>query len=263
MKGTKLLLALLLAVIVTSVGCKKDDPYIEPDTSSTVNLNISTEINGTPVILGNTYYDVANYRYVPNTFKVYLSHISFLKADGTEVSASDVELIDLQYDTLGLPSSFNYQIPQGDYTGIKFWIGVDSIMNSIDPASYEADEPLSLYTGTYWEWNTGYRFMMLEGLYDTEPNGTDPINNGNTFSYHTGTNMLYKEADLSNAQQSFSLTDGANTYNYDLVLDMNKILYNDTDTIVIMNDRVTHTTDDVALAQEVTDNLAKAFSNKN
>ena len=261
MKGTKLLLSIIAAVIITTVGCKKDDPYVEPTVQGTVNLNISTEVNGTPVTLNSTLYDVSGYRYVPTLFKLYISNISFTKSDGTEVFAKDVELIDLNDLPNGQTFSRSYDIGYGDYTGIKFWIGVDSTMNSIDPSTYGSEHPLSLFTGTYWDWNTGYRFLMLEGVYDTLLNNTAPLDPTKTFTYHTGTNSLYAEADLSNAQQSFNLGSTNTTYNYDLVFDMNKILYNSTDTIVIKDDRVTHTTNNMPLAQKLTDNTTKAFSN--
>lgn len=261
MKGTKLLLSIIAAVVITTVGCKKDDPFIS--SRGTVYLNITTEVDGEPVVLGNIYSDVNGYRYRPSLFKLYLTHISFVKADGTEVEVKDVELLDLDDNTAGEAESFTYKLDQGDYTGLKFWIGVDSTMNNIDPATYPATHPLSLFTGTYWDWNTGYRFMMFEGVYDTLLNNTAPLDASKTFSYHTGTNVLYKEADLSNAQQSFTIgeTSSNDVYTYNLVLDLNKILYSSTDTIVIKDDRVTHTTNNMSLAQKLTDNTTKAFSN--
>lgn len=257
------LVAVLLISLLSYTGCKKDDPYVEPSDSGTVNLNISTEVNGMPVLLDSTYVDIAGYQYKPTALLLYLSHITFLKADGTEVEASEVELLDLEGNTTGTPTSFSYELDNGDYVGLRFNIGVDSSMNAIDPANYAADHPLSLYSGTYWDWNTGYRFLIFEAYIDSLPNSPDTVSTAYGCSYHTGTNALYAEADLSNAQQSFTLSSAEKTFNYDLVFDLNKLFYNDTDTIIMINDRVTHTTDNMPLAQKITDNITKAFHNAN
>lgn len=263
MKGTKIFLALILAITVTTIGCKKDDPYVAPTNTGTVNLNITTEVGGTAVVLNNIYSDVKGYRYMPTLFKLYLSNISFIKDDGSEVFVKDAELLDLGNSLNGEAETRTYDLVLGDYTGIRFWLGVDSTMNATDPASYPSTDPLSLYTGTYWDWNTGYRFLMFEGVYDTVPNGTGALYNGNSFTYHTGTNALYIEADLSNAQQTFSLIEDGDSYNYNLALDMNKILYSSSDTIAIKDNRVTHTTNNMPLAEKITNNLSQVFSNKN
>lgn len=262
MKGSNLLLIILLIITVSWMGCKKDDPYVAPTEKGTVNLNITTEINGTPVVLNDVYTDVAGYRYKPNFFKLYISNISFVKNDGSEVFVKDIELLDLYNSPNGEAETRTYDLELGDYSGVRFWLGVDSVLNyATDVDSHPAEHPLSIYAGTYWVWNTGYRFMMFEGVYDTVPNGTGTLVNSNNFTYHTGTNPLYAEADLSNAQQTFSLANGGDTYNYDIVLDMNKILYSTTDTIVIKDNTSTHTTNNYPLAEKLTNNLTKAFSN--
>lgn len=58
-------------------------------------------------------------------------------------------------------------VPSGDYTGISFVIGVDSLRSTmdlgqrtgvLDPALGEGDANM------YWAWNSGYIFVKMEGL---------------------------------------------------------------------------------------------------
>jgi uncharacterized repeat protein (TIGR04052 family) len=48
------------------------------------------------------------------------------------------------------------RVPRGDYTGLKFRIGVPEHLNHADPL--RADAPLS-YSFMHWHWLTGYKFL--------------------------------------------------------------------------------------------------------
>lgn len=246
---------LAVAVLLYS-SCKKDTTYSDP---GTFKLSINAEVNDNPFALNNVYYDVNSYRYEPNLLKIYLSNITLIKEDGSEVLAKDVALLDWDDNSLGEAETVSIEVDPGNYTGIRFWIGVDSTLNNMGPASYPTEHPLSVAQGTYWAWNTGFRFMMYEGHYDTIPNGTGSIPQGKLFNYHCGTNQLYTEADLSNAQQNFTV-DAGGSYTYNLNLDVNRIWYSDQDTVWPMNDPYSHTTEDVGLARRVIENTAQAFS---
>ena len=67
-------------------------------------------------------------------------------------------------------------VPDGEYTGISFIIGVDSLHNC-SGAQAGALDPVN---AMFWTWNTGYIFLKLEGK---SPASKSP---GNIFEYHIG-----------------------------------------------------------------------------
>lgn len=69
-------------------------------------------------------------------------------------------------------------IPAGEYTGIRFHVGVDEGANKSDPNRYAPDHALNpQVNGLHWGWTGGYIFMALEGRF---PNG----GREDGFSYH-------------------------------------------------------------------------------
>lgn len=260
MKRLSYLVVVLMAFSLTIVqtGCKTDDPFVPADEAATLNLNIYAKVGSSDLSLGDVYMDPSSYRYSPNLFKLYISNITLIKDDNTEVLVKDVALLDWENSTSGEPQTVALEADPGNYTGIRFWLGVDQALNDLGPNDYDAEHPLSLYQGTYWTWNTGYRFMMLEGKFDTIPNGTGTIPSTSNFQLHLGTNFLYTEANLANAQQNYELTVGSTT-NYDLELDINKMFSDGQQTLKIADQPYNHTTEDTATAMKLMSNLSNAF----
>jgi hypothetical protein len=75
-------------------------------------------------------------------------------------------------------------VPAGEYSGIEFTIGVDSLRSVSDMAKrkgiLDKDSGPTNEEGMYWDWNPGYIFLKLEGESDsaTSANGK--------FYYHIG-----------------------------------------------------------------------------
>ncbi|WP_322278178.1 MbnP family protein [Prosthecobacter sp.] len=69
-------------------------------------------------------------------------------------------------------------IPEGEYTGIRFRIGVDETVNKADPNRHAPDHALNpQVNGLHWGWMGGYIFLALEGRFQ---NGGKE----DGFSYH-------------------------------------------------------------------------------
>ena len=126
--------------------------------------------------------------------------IKFTKAQmyvsGFEASSSSV---DEEYDThLLITAEDGASYPIGplvsetSVTGITLAIGVDSAYNHLDPASFDAENPLSANQEHFghWGWNPGYKFIIMEGMIDstTAMNGTVSY----PFIYHLGFEEAYK-----------------------------------------------------------------------
>ncbi|MCB0701538.1 MAG: hypothetical protein KDC55_02410 [Ignavibacteriae bacterium] len=72
-------------------------------------------------------------------------------------------------------------IPEGNYSELKFYLGVDSVTNHQNPNSFSANSPLNPITNNlYWDWMDGFIFCSIEGYHfkESEPKGA--------FAYHIG-----------------------------------------------------------------------------
>ena len=59
-------------------------------------------------------------------------------------------------------------VPAGDYTGLRFTLGVPEAMNHQDQTAAAA--PLDI-TGLFWSWNGGYKFARIDHVSSAQPNG--------------------------------------------------------------------------------------------
>ncbi|MGD1858542.1 MAG: MbnP family copper-binding protein [Leptolyngbyaceae cyanobacterium] len=109
-------------------------------------------------------------------FRFYVSEVALIDADGNEVPLileqdglwqhQNVALIDLE-DKSGACANGTVEtraqvvgsVPAGDYTGVKFTLGVPFALNHID--STLAPSPLNL-TALWWNWNFGYKFARID-----------------------------------------------------------------------------------------------------
>ncbi|HEX3719214.1 MAG TPA: MbnP family protein [Verrucomicrobiae bacterium] len=70
-------------------------------------------------------------------------------------------------------------VPPGEYRSIRFTIGLDSKMNHANPAKFPANDPLNPnLNGLHWNWQGGYIFLALEGLWRNDAGQLDG------WSYH-------------------------------------------------------------------------------
>ena len=106
-------------------------------------------------------------------FKYYLGNICLKKATGNKVT-KDYYLIN-EEEPASKKIALN-NIQEGEYTGIEFILGVDS-MHNCSGAQSGALDPIN---AMFWAWNTGYIFLKLEGK---SPASKSP---GNIFEFHIG-----------------------------------------------------------------------------
>ena len=153
------LLGVLTALLLA--GCKKDSGTSAQPTVGTVSLEMENMAGTKDVALdGTTYATASGETFSINTLEYYISNVVFTKTDGSTYAAPGVyHLVDASK-----PSTTEFDIanvPVGDYSGVKFTVGVDSTMTKADPLSLTGD--LNPANNMYWVWNTGHIFMKLEG----------------------------------------------------------------------------------------------------
>lgn len=121
-----------------------------------------------------TYTNAAGQPFTLTKFKYYISNINLKKATGGSITLDGYYLVN-EEDADSKQIRFKH-LPEGDYEGVSFTIGVDSASNCSGAQSGALD-PIN---GMFWAWNTGYIFLKLEGK---SPVSTS---SGNEFEFHIG-----------------------------------------------------------------------------
>ena len=121
--------------------------------------------------------------------KYVITNIALVKADGTKVAYHTEDLdkggfLINQENTTSL-SPILSEIPEGDYKGIEFGLGVKRELNNLSlqdkfPNFYRLTGSFKQAQIMHWEWANGYRFVKLEGWYSNATATND------TLSIHMG-----------------------------------------------------------------------------
>jgi uncharacterized repeat protein (TIGR04052 family) len=118
-------------------------------------------------------------------FRFYVSRVRLVRADGQETPVAlaqdglwqvdDVALLDFENATgacaNGTPetrSVIEGTVPAGDYTGVRFEVGLPFDKNHADVTL--APSPLNL-SRMFWNWNAGYKFVRLDIRSTGQPRG--------------------------------------------------------------------------------------------
>lgn len=153
-------------------ACSKKDST----TYSAVSINISHVMNDEPLARNTkVYVNPSGESYTVSRFRYYLSNFSFITAAGSTVTIPpSYFLVD---DSVNTSKTIQLDsVPQGNYTAIRFLIGVDSARNNSGVQS----GALAPENGLFWTWNSGYIMAQLEGYSTTIGSAS------NQFQFHIG-----------------------------------------------------------------------------
>lgn len=240
---------ILLTLIVLFNSCKKDETDPEPSptaSTGTINFRINNQVDGQAIQFGQKIYtNAAGNVYQVDLLKYYLSHFTLIKSDGTEYNLNNHELINADVDTTCQFSGVN--IPNGTYTHLRFYLGVDTASNH--SGAQEGD--LDPVNGMIWTWNTGYIFFKHEGVFTTTA-GSDT-----SLLYHYGTDPALATVDLS--LSGFEIK--GNSKKIFLTFNLNK-LYADPVVVDFNNNNIHQSTsvDDRTWMSDLFTNFPRSFS---
>lgn len=193
---------LFVSVLVFAASCKKDSTT--PEFSSTDKGGIGIEFDnvaGNEDLVLNTgvYTNAAGETYSITKFNYYISNIVLHNENGTDYTVpKDDSYFLIQESDESTHVVELSDVPAGNYTGITFTVGVDSLKCTapveertgvLDPAAGGAD--------MYWGWNSGYIFLKMEG--------TSTASEMGDFYYHIGGFGGYSSATINNIK-TISLT---------------------------------------------------------
>ncbi|MCB9194714.1 MAG: hypothetical protein H6598_00635 [Flavobacteriales bacterium] len=264
----KLVLAVLGVVMLASSSCrkgctdplaenyddraKKEDNSCQYDTAepmSPINLKFTHLLGSQSFAFNQDFTDDFG-----NT-------CSFTRA---EMYLSNIQFTDDEMNMLSFPVSYVLISPEettyniGELSGnlhvhtMNLTVGVDSVANASDPASYSSGEALAYQTPSmHWNWNSGYIFIALEGHVDLDGNGT--YDSGEDFVTHVGMNSMRRT--ISGLMAHFNTVEGQ-MHNIELDIDWKQLFAG----INLKTDNSTHTMDNMPLATSIADNSATAIT---
>jgi hypothetical protein len=222
----KYLSLLSFAVVLLFAACQDDDdPATGQDVATTINFR--AEYDDTDLNIQSTTYDYPTGAKLKTLlFQYYVSDLELIPAGGgTAVRLSDIDLIRYQSETDGAVASRTYDVPAGDYVGLRFGLGVKPELNAMDPNEFSADFVLN--EAQFWSANTRYVFAKIEANADLENDGT--FDTG--LSYHLGSDALYTTITFTG---DFTISSTANP-ELNIVADVLEALANDTESFDIAN----------------------------
>lgn len=177
-KNNLLLPVIALAALFTITSCDKD----KLKGKGPVTLHFDNRAGSADFAFLTNYTNAAGEELQFTTFKYYVSNFVLVKADGSEYVLPQETTYHLLNEANSSSLEFTLtDIPAGEYTKLKFIVGVDSLRSTMDVASRTGDlDPAGAGADMYWSWNSGYIFYKIEG---TSPASTQM---GNMFMYHVG-----------------------------------------------------------------------------
>lgn len=148
----------------------------------------------------------------------------------------------------------NIETTMTHFHELKFNVGVPENLNTEnggdakDPSEYANGHPLGFQTpNMHWSWNSGYIFIAVEGMVDV--NGDQQLDS--LVEYHIGMNSNLTPIELV-AHNDVS----GSSHEFHVKVDIEK-LFNNVD---MSSERVTHTMDNMMLANKIMGNLTEVFS---
>lgn len=186
------------ALLFGASSCKDTnatDP--EPITTGELEINFKALVNNQTLV---TYAE--DYQYTDgNTLTIqilefYISDLELLKADGGAVSIADYSYVNFNGNQ-GDPNTAEQgedlrfdSIPPGEYTGIRYNVGLTAEQNAMEPGDFPATSMLSV-TANYWTAWQSYIFSKIEGYIVL------PDNSRSNFLYHSGADGMRQELEFN------------------------------------------------------------------
>ncbi|GAA4822172.1 MbnP family protein [Algivirga pacifica] len=170
---------LLLLLPFVGFSCDQEVKETVPMT-----LNFEFLYDNEPLVLeAQTYTNALGQSITISDFRFYLSN---LRLEGEEMFTEKESYHLLAYDLSAEDSIVIEAVPKERYTQLTFAVGIDPERN----LSTDNVGDLDPNNGMAWDWNTGYKFLLLEGRYLKEGTQEEGMN------YHIGGNDNYRVVTL-------------------------------------------------------------------
>jgi len=199
-----------LALVGTSLLVACSTVPSQQAATQPIELRFLAEVNGQAFECGQSYKNIGTTRstMTPTDFRMFVSQFQLMTAEGKAVPVQLVQDNTWQLEGIALLDFENGQgpcrngtppmntvvrgtAPAGQYTGVKFTVGVPFERNHGDPTV--APAPLSS-TAMFWTWQGGYKFLKFDTATSGRPIQSakptaDGGGNASGFSVHLGSTM--------------------------------------------------------------------------
>jgi hypothetical protein len=192
-----------LAISLALTSCSNDDDPADVITGEgAIGLEFDNVFGSANLILNsqvNTTSQGENLKI--SDVKYIVSNIVLTKEDGSTYTVPKSEsyfIVDESDATSQMIELEN--IPAGNYTKVKFGIGVDQAQFNLGASGQGNFLALAQAEGMMWSWSAGYKFVAFEGMFTSATVTTDTM-----FMVHTGqtgTNYNYTEITLNLPEQA-------------------------------------------------------------
>jgi len=260
LKNSKKFFSIALLALTVMSSCTKQEGCMDPnavnydadaekdccceyETNFEMTMQLNNYIGATLLSPGSTYsVNGANVQF--DLVKFYISNIRLVDASGNETATDKYLLVE--------PGTTNYTagfFPEGDYTKLRFDVGIDSLTNHADPSTYPVNDPLGpQFPSMHWSWDAGYIFIRIDAIADQDGDGTVE----SPFEMHIG-----KDSNLRTVEFDVSLN-GTGGNNYTTAINVNWLKF--FDGVDMTGDLTTHTGDNLDLTALLVGNIEGMFS---
>lgn len=212
----------VLAIFSLLSSCSSDDDNSQSQSGiGEVELFFDNSVNGDDLILGTSAYTNSNNETLKiNRFNYIVSNFVLIKEDGTEVAYPKNDSYFVISEEAALNTIHLENIPTGNYTKIKFGVGVDQQRYFQGETAQQSFWDLAATNNMTWTWSTGYKFINFEGTF-TSPE----ITGEKIFQVHQGSNSAtdnYREVTLTLPNTARVRVDESPSIHF--IADANKIL---------------------------------------
>ena len=184
-------LSIMLLAALSLTACKEEDEIhtsedIDPNRKGHLMIEFDNRVGNLNLVLDSMfYYNSFNQNYSISRFDYFISNIVLINENGSKYVIPQDSSYFLLKESIASSREINLNsIPEGNYVGVEFIVGVDSLRStmSLDKRTGALD-PGGEAAGMYWTWNSGYIFLKMEGRFDDT---TDSIVTPQMFQYHIG-----------------------------------------------------------------------------
>lgn len=222
-KVSSLVVAASAALAFTLASCTKEvekivekTVFVNQDfdaTKGVVKLDIKHTFNGQPFEIRKNFTDVAGNTFRFDEVRYWLSNVEFVKANGeaTKIPNSYYLVEDrdtlFYYGTTAASTTRNFSapkkrtevlvgnVPTGEYTKVRFAIGVDPTYNNNFALSAGELDINQMAQVASWAWQTSYIFLRTKGIFLAK--GADALSGSVRFVAETGGNDSYRTVEFT------------------------------------------------------------------
>jgi hypothetical protein len=169
-----ILLPFVLSLSLTSCRADEDKNLNTEENTVKIKFENGFENLGQMVLNSTTQTSSQGQKHQLSTVKYIVSNIVLIKKDGTEQKYNynnpdaGAFIIDQADAVKGINSIDLTKIPGGDYSKIRFGLGVSPESYILGAGGQAAFMKKAQDKEMFWSWTSGYIFMKLEGMYGAE-----------------------------------------------------------------------------------------------